>query len=189
LLDNNPATAIRPAGLRNGVSGLTATAGGGYNALIGDIKALTGALLTATAGNVRKGVFLMNPQQTLSISLTQPPYAATGLFPFADEIGNGRLRTFSVIESANVPLGMVIALDAADFVSAGSESPRFEVSDQATLHFDDTSPQDITGGTPSPAVPVRSMFQTDSMALRLVWPMNWLLRRTGMVSWVSSVTW
>jgi hypothetical protein len=131
----------------------------------------------------------MNPQQTLSISLTQPPYAATGLFPFADEIGNGRLRTFSVIESANVPLGMVIALDAADFVSAGSEAPRFEVSDQATLHFDDTNPQDITGGTPSPAVPVRSMFQTDSMALRLVWPMNWTLRRTGMVSWVSSVTW
>jgi HK97 family phage major capsid protein/HK97 family phage prohead protease len=189
LLDANPATAIRPAGLRNGVSGLTPTAGGGFNALVGDIKALSGALLTATAGNIRNGVFLMNPQQTLSISLTQPPNAAVGLFPFADEIAAGRLRTFSVIESANVPLGMVIALDAADFVSVGSEAPRFEVSDQATLHMEDTAPTDITGGTPSPATPVKSMFQTDSMALRLIWPMNWVLRRTGMVSWLTGVTW
>jgi len=189
LLDANAATAIRPAGLRNGVAGLTPTAGGGFNALVGDIKQLAGALLTATAGNIRRGVFIMNPQQVLSISLTQPPAAATGLFPFADEVAAGRLRSFSLIESGNVPLGMVIALDAADFVTAGAEAPRFEVSDQATLHMEDTTPADITGGTPSPAVPVKSMFQTDSLALRLVWPNNWALRRTGMVSWLTGVTW
>jgi hypothetical protein len=189
LLDTNPATSIRPAGIRNGVSGLTPTAGGGFNALVGDIKQLAGALLTATAGNIRQGVFLINPQQALSISLTQPPAAATGLFPFADEVAANRLRSFGLIISGNVPLGMVIALDAADFVTAGAEAPRFEVSDQATLHLDDTSPQDITGGTPSPATPVKSMFQTDSLALRLIWPLNWSLRRTGMVSWLTGVTW
>src|SRR5215475_230115 len=189
LLDANPATAIRPPGLRNGVSGQTATAGGGFAALVGDIKNLTGALLTATAGHIRKLVFIMNPQQILSISLIQPPNAATGLFPFADEVAAGRLRGATIIDSGTVPLGMVICLDAADFVSVGSEAPRFEVSDQATLHMEDTSPADITGGTPSPATPVKSMWQTDSMALRLIWPMNWALRRTGMVSWVSSVTW
>jgi hypothetical protein len=84
---------------------------------------------------------------------------------------------------------MVIALDAADFVTVGEEAPRFEVSDQATLHFEDTAPTDITGGTPSPAVPVRSMYQTDSIALKLVWPMNWTLRRPGMVSWMTGITW
>lgn len=189
LLDANPATAIRPAGLRNGVAGLTPTAGGGFNALVGDIKQMTGALLTATAGHVRAGVFLMNPQQVLSISLIQPPAAATGLFPFAQEVAAGRLRSFTLIESGNVPLGTVLALDAADFVSVGSDAPRFEVSDQATLHLEDTSPSDITGGTPSPATPVKSMFQTDSMALRLIWPTNWTLRRPGMVSWVTGVTW
>jgi len=189
LLDANPATAIRPSGLRNGVSGLTPTAGGGYAAFIGDLKALAGALLTATAGHVRAPVIIMNPQQALSISLMQPANAAAPLFPFSDEIANGRLRNFAVITSGNVPLTMVIALDAADFVTAGDEAPRFEVSDQATLHLEDTSPQDITGGTPSPAVPVKSMFQTDSLALRLVWPLNWALRRTGMVAWVTGVTW
>jgi len=189
LLDNNPATAIRPPGLRNGVTGQTPTAGGGFTALVGDIKNLTGALLTATQGHIRKMVLLMNPQQVLSISLIQPPNAATGLFPFSEEIQAGKLRTATVIESGNVPIGMVIALDAADFVAVGSEAPRFEVSDQATLHMEDTAPADITGGTPSPAVPVKSMWQTDSLALRLIWPMNWALRRPNMVSWVQGVTW
>jgi HK97 family phage major capsid protein len=189
LLDANPATAIRPAGLRNGVAGLTATAGGGFNALVGDIKQTTGALLTTNAGHIRSGVLIMKPQQILSIGLTQPPAAATGLFPFAQEVAGGRLRSFGLIDSGNVPLGTILALDAADFVSVGSEAPRFEVSDQATLHMEDTSPADITGGTPSPAIPVKSMFQTDSIALRLVWPMNWTLRRPGMVSWISGVTW
>jgi len=189
LMDANAASVIRPAGLRNGVAGLTPTAGGGFAALVGDIKQLAGALLTATAGHIRTGVFLINPQQALSISLTQPPAAATPLFPFTDEVAAGRLRSFRLIVSANVPLGMVIALDAADFVTVGAEAPRFEVSDQATLHFEDTAPTDITGGTPSPAVPVRSMFQTDSIALRLVWPLNWTLRRPGMVSWLTGVTW
>ena len=189
LMDANPATVIRPPGLRNGVAGLTATAGGGFTALIGDIKQLAGALLTATAGHVRVGCFLMNPQQTLSISLMQPPNAAAPLFPLRDEVVAGRLGTFRLIQSANVPLGTVIALDAADFVTVGAEAPRFEVSDQATIHMEDTAPSDITGGTPSPAVPVRSMFQTDSIALRLVWPLNWTLRRPQMVAWVSSVTW
>jgi len=56
--------------------------------------------------------------------------------------------------------------------------------------FDDTAPTDIGSG--SPAVvgsPAKNMFQTDSLALRLIWPLNWTLRRTGMVSWVAGVTW
>jgi len=189
LLDTNAATTIRPAGIRSGVAGLTPTAGGGFNALIGDLTGLAGALLTATAGHIRSGVFLMNPQQAMSIGFMQPPNAAAPLFPLRDEIQAGRLAGFRVIISANVPLKTVIFLDAADFVSVGSESPRFEVSDQATLHYEDTNPSDITGGTPSPAVPVRSLWQTDSIALRLVWPLNWTLRRPGMVAWVAGVTW
>jgi len=189
LVDTNPATTIRPAGLRNGVAGLTPTAGGGFNALVGDLKAVTGALLTATAGHIRNGVLMMNPQQTLSIRWTQPTNAAAPLFPFAAQVDAGRIGSFKLIESGNVPMGTVIALDAADFCVVGAEAPRFEVSDQATLHFEDTAPADITGGTPSPATPVRSMFQTDSIALRLVWPLNWTLRRPGMVSWVTGVTW
>jgi hypothetical protein len=190
LLDTNAATAIRPAGLRNGVAALTATAGGGFTALVGDIKQLSGALLTATNGNIRQMVFIMNPQQALSIAFTQPAVPG-GLFPFANEIANNRLAGRAVIQSGTVPLGVVIAVDAADFVSVNGENPRFEISDQATLHMEDTTPLAIgTAGSPnSVAAPVRSLFQTDSMALRMILPMNWALRRTGIMAWTENVTW
>jgi hypothetical protein len=189
LLDSNPATVVRPAGILNGVSALTATAGGGFTALVGDLKQIAGALLTGTKGNVRSPVWLMNPQQVNSIGLVAAPGA--GVFPFREEIGAGRLGGWPVIDSGTVPLGTVIAIDAADFVAVGGEAPRFEISDQATLHMEDTSPTDITttGAPPVAAFPVKSMFQTDSLALRLILPTNWTIRRAGVVSWTQSVTW
>jgi HK97 family phage prohead protease/HK97 family phage major capsid protein len=188
LLDSGAATAIRPPGILNGVAGLTPTAGGGFTALVGDLKQLSGALLTATQGHLRALCWLMNPQQVLSASLTAAP--GVGAFPFKDEIAGGTLLTYPIIDSGTVPLGTVIALDAADFVSVGGEAPRFEISDQATLHMEDTTPLAIASGSgPTVASPTRSLWQTDSLALRLILPINWTLRRTGVVSWVAGVTW
>ena len=189
LIDANAATTVRPAGILNGVTVTTATAGGGFAALVGDIGNLSGALLTGTKGNVRNPVWLMNPQQINKIGLTAAPGA--GVFPFREEIGTGRLGGWPVIDSGTIPLGTVIVMDAADFVAVGGEAPRFEISDQATLHFEDTSPTDITttGTPPVAAFPVKSMWQTDSLALRLILPLNWAIRRTGMVAWTQSVTW
>ena len=189
LLDSNAATLVRPAGILHGVTGLTPSTGGGFAALTGDIKQLSGALLTGTAGNVREPVYLMNPQQVNSAGLAIAPGA--GVFPFRDEVGQGRLGGWPIIDSGSVPLGTVIAMDAADFVSVGGEGPRFEISDQATLVFDDTAPTDI-GSAGSPATvgaPAKSMFQTDSMALRLILPLNWTIRRPGTVAYVAGVTW
>jgi HK97 family phage prohead protease len=189
LIDANPATAIRPAGILNGVAGLTPTAGGGFAALTGDIKAISGALLTGTLGNVRNPAWLMNPQQVNSAGLVAAPGA--GVFPFRDEVGQGRLGGWPIIDSGTVPLGTIIAVDAADFVSVTGDGPRFEISDQATLHMEDTSPTDIsTAGTPPVAAyPAKSMFQTDSLALRLIMPINWTIRRAGTVAWMAGVTW
>jgi len=189
LLDSGAATLVRPAGILNGVTPLTPTAGGGFNALVGDIKQLSGALLTSTKGNVRTPVYLMNPQQMNSIGLVAAPGAGT--FPFRDEVSRGNLGGWSIIDSGTVPLGTVIALDAADFVSVGGDAPRFELSDQATLHMEDTAPADIVSGAApgTPANPVKSMWQTDSIALRLILPINWTIRRLGMVQVINGVTW
>jgi HK97 family phage prohead protease/HK97 family phage major capsid protein len=189
LLDANPATLVRPAGILNGIVGLTPTAGGGFNAAVGDIKQLTGALITGTAGNVRTPVWIMNPQQVNSLGLVAMP--GVGVFPFRAELAAGNLGGWPVIDAGTVPLGTVIAMDAADYVSVGGEGPRFEISDQATLHLEDTAPADIgTPGTPGVvAAPVKSMFQTDSLALRLILPINWTIRRPGTVAFVAGVTW
>src|SRR4029077_766995 len=125
-----------------------------------------------------------------NIGFIQPPVPG-GLFPFATEIANNRLAGYPVIKSGTVPLGTVLCMDAADYVSITGDTPRFEISDTATLHMEDTAPQHIgTTGTPGVvAAPAMSMFQTDSLALRLILPMNWAVRRDGTVAWVAGVTW
>jgi HK97 family phage major capsid protein/HK97 family phage prohead protease len=188
LMDTTAASLIRPAGLRNGVTGITPTAGGGFAALVGDLKALVGALITSSGGNIRNPVWVMNPVQALSISLTQN---GTGDFPFAADLRNGTLLGYPVAQSATVAPGMVTLVDAADFFAATGDEPRFDVSDQATLHMEDTAPTALsTAGTPNAvAAPIRSLFQTDSLGLRMVLDLNWAMRRAGMVAFVTGVTW
>ena len=79
-------------------------------------------------------------------------------------------------------------LDAADFVTATGDTPNFTVSDQATLHME-TTPTAISTTTTAVAAPVRSLFQTDSIAVRMMLDVNWGLLRTGTVAWVTGITW
>ncbi|MBO0717144.1 MAG: phage major capsid protein, partial [Rhizobiales bacterium] len=141
LLDANPATVIRPPGLRNYQAGIAAsTAGVGFPNFVADYKALYGALLQLTNGNVRKPALIVNPIQTLDIDLIQPPNAATPLFPFIEMTSGGKVLKASLIESSTVTPGLALMVDAADFTTAGQEGPRLEISDQATLHMEDTTP-------------------------------------------------
>ena len=64
LLDANAATAVRPAGILNGVAALTATAGGGIAGIVGDIKQLVNAITVATYGNVRNLGLVDEPAAT-----------------------------------------------------------------------------------------------------------------------------
>jgi hypothetical protein len=33
------------------------------------------------------------------------------------------------------------------------------------------------------------LWQTDSLGLRMILPVNWTMRRPGMVAWLQGVTW
>ena len=193
LLDATAATTTRPAGLRAGVSGTSATAGGTITAAIGDIRALTTALISGTNGNLRNPVWLMNPGDVLALSLLQAT-AGGGEFPFKAELAAGTLQGYPVIKSTTVTADMMYLLDAADFVSVTGDTPRFDVSDQATLVFDDTAPAQV--GTPgvsaSPNVvgaPARSLWQQDTIGIRMLLDLNWGLRRSGIIAWMQTMTW
>jgi HK97 family phage prohead protease len=190
LLDATAATTTRPAGLRAGVSATTATAGGGIAALIGDIRGLTSALITGTNGNLRSPVWIMNPGDVLAASLL-PATAGGGEFPFKTELTAGTLQGYPVIQSATVAADMMFLIDAADFVSVTGDTPRFDVSNQATLHMEDTTPLAIgTVGSPNTvAAPTRSLYQTDSIGVRMLLDLNWGLRRTGIIAWTQTMTW
>ena len=191
LLDATAATTTRPAGLKAGVSATTATAGGSLAALIGDIRALSSALITGTNGNLRSPVWIMNPGDVLAAGLL-PATAGGGEFPFKEELARGTLLGYPVIQSSNVTADSMLLVDAADFVSVTGDSPRFDVSDQATLHMEDTTPLQIATGAQGSGVlatPTRSLWQTDSIGVRMLLDINWGLRRTGVVAWTQTMTW
>ena len=190
LLDATAATTTRPAGLKAGVAATTATAAGGIAALIGDIRGLTSALITGTNGNMRSPVWIMNPGDVLAASLL-PATAGGGEFPFKAELTGGTLQGYPVIQSSNVTADTMLLVDAADFVSVTGDTPRFDVSDQATIHMEDTTPLAIsTVGSPATvAAPVRSLWQTDCIGVRMLLDINWGLRRTGVVAWTQTMTW
>lgn len=179
LLDNVAATAIRPAGLLNGVT-LTPSSGTTLADILADVKAAMTPILTVNGG--RRLVWLMNPLQAMSLGLQTN---AAGAFIFPNS--NTNFLGYSVIVSNNVPAGTLILVDAADFATVADDTPRFEVSNEATLHMESVTPEPINDGTP--ASPVISLFQQDSFAVRMIQQMNWTMRRPGMVSGVSGIAW
>jgi len=182
LLDATAGSAVRPAGLLNGVSALTATAGGGYAAILGDIKKIVAPF---DAANMGRNIFLiMHPAQARSLALTP---GADGTLGWA----NDTLGEFTIVVSTGATLARVIAVDAADFVSAVGDAPEFELADTPTLHMEDTTPLQIgTAGAPATvAAPTQSMFQTAQLALRMLMDVTWGVRRTGIVQYVDTVTW
>jgi HK97 family phage prohead protease len=186
LLDDLPATSIRPPGLRNGVAGLTPSADANKTvAMIADIKSLVAAIIAVNGG--RDIVIVMNTLQEMGINFAQTPNGF--LFPSEGEAGRRFNVTFA--SSTAVTPGMVVAVDASEFASASGDAPEFNVSDQATIHEEDTAPVAIgTTGTPGVvAAPARSLWQTDTIGIRMRMPLNWAMRRPGMVSWMTGVTW
>ena len=184
LLDNAAVSTTRPAGLTNGVSTLTATAGGGYAAFLGDLNKLTAPFYAANAG--RRLAFIMNPIQAQQLRLAPGPAGAP--FGWSTQFTD----MFTVIVSTSVAAGAVYMIDAADFVSVRG-APEFEVSEVATIHMEDTTPLNIATGAQGSGVlatPTQSMFQTAQIAIRMLANVNWAMRRTGMVQFIGTgVNW
>jgi HK97 family phage major capsid protein/HK97 family phage prohead protease len=186
LVDTVAGSAVRPPGLLNGVTG-TASSGTTLANIVTDLKAALNPILTANGG--RNLVWLINPARLASLGLLT---TAGGDFMFRDEVNSGRLIGFSFIVSNNVPADKVILVDAADFASATGDIPAFDVSDVATLHMEDTAPLPLATGAQGAGVvatPMRSLWQTASVGVRMIQDLSWGMRRTGMVSVITGVAW
>jgi hypothetical protein len=188
LLDATAADTTRPAGLRNGVTESANSTLTTLDGMIADFKVLATALITGTNGNIRNPVWIMNPTCALNI-VTKT--TTTGDTPYRAEIAAGTLFGWPIIQSTNIPFDRVIAMDAADFMTATGDTPNFSVSDQAVLHMEDTTPLAIgTAATPNTvAAPVRSLWQTDCIGIRMLLDINWAMRRTGVISWSETFAW
>jgi HK97 family phage major capsid protein len=184
LIDDVAASASRPAGLLNGVTPITpAATGTTIEKIVADINGLIAPMEAVNGGgNV---VMLMNPAQARQIGMAQ---TTTGDFAFGDTAqAQSKFGISRIIVSTLVPAGTIIAIDADWFATVTGDAPRFAVSNEATLHEEDTTPLPLNAGTP--ANPMRSLFQTDSIAIRLSLYVSWSMVRAGMVQVVEGVTW
>lgn len=157
----------RPAGILNGVSALTATAGGGTAAMVGDLKQLAAALAPVAGGS--EPVLVASPPQAASLAqLPRDPWP--------------------VYVSATLPAGTIVAL-AVGALATCVESPRIEARPD-TVHMD-TTPSDISvaGAPPTVAYPTRSLWQADSIGIRFILPATWARRSSAAVAWISATTW
>lgn len=195
LLDDVAADAIRPAGLLNGVTPTPGAAGGDIDAIVADLKALLAPFVAANAAD--RLVMLMNDSNVFKLQWAMTP---VGTYPFRDQINQGNFGGVPVIKSTHVPLNTLIMLRAADFASASDDTPEFDVSDQATIHEDDGGYPDtnalnpgtvlpIVDGAGTAAKPVRSLWQTASIGVRMLQDLDWAMRRPDMVSVVENITW
>jgi len=206
---------IRPAGVRNGLSGAatgTGDATGGSASLILDLKAMLGYMQANRTG--AKPVLIMNNATRLSISMLQ---SSLSEFLYRDEIAQSRLLGMEVVSSNNVPTGTVLLVDADALVCA-FDAPTFDVSDVATVteaNADGTAPtQANTGAADAKGtagqVPAdlgqhvtaeglthvagagytaRSLWQTYSAGIRMVAPTSWAMLRPNSVVERTNVTW
>lgn len=195
LLDSVAADAIRPAGLLNGVTATAGAAGGGTAAMSADFAALVAPFIAANAAD--RLTLLINPANVFKLQWATTPL---GTYPFRDQVNQGNLGGVPFISSTNVPVTDLIMLRTADFASVSDDTPEFDISDVATIHEDDggyPASNELNPGSTLPivdpafalAAPVRSLWQTASIGVRMLQDLDWAMRRAGMVSHVNAITW
>ena len=172
LFSNAAATAERPAGILDGIAPLTAATGGDDAAIGADLSALAGAIGTVTTGLA----IVAHPAQAHAIKLRRG-----GTFP-AD---------VPVWPTLGVSAGTIIALDPAAFASGFGPEPEIKEETDALMHMEDTTAGQVsTPGSPNTvAAALRSLFQTECVAVRLILRCAWAWRVPGAVAWISGTTW
>jgi Phage capsid family len=172
LLDDTVGDTSRPAGLRNGIAATAASAATPVSeAMYEDLSTLAG--LVALVAGSSPIVFVASPMQAHAIKMRQPNFA------------------YEVLASNALEAGVVIAVASNALVSATAPVPRFEVSDKATIHLEDTTPLQVgVAGSPNTvAAPTKSLWQSDLLSIRLVMEVSWALRTSAGLAWTESVTW
>ena len=188
FLSNTAGSTTAPAGVQNGVTGgdTRAAAGTGTTAnIVTDLKTMLTAMAVANMGGPGAR-FVMSTKNwyTVSMALT-----ATGALQFP-ETANGMLANTPVLVTNRLADNLILLIDFAQITCAFG-APAFLASNVATIHEETVPTALSTAGTPNVvAAPIRSLFQTNSWALRMMMDADWKkLRAAGLVQQLTSVAW
>jgi hypothetical protein len=181
---NSGTAGAKPASISNGISGTAASTGGDADAIRADARAAM--LVFVTAKNpLTSGVWIMSGANALGLSLMvnalgQPEFP--GL-----TVNGGTFMGLPVIVSQAA--GTTVTLvNAGDIWLADDGGVNVDVSGEASLQMVDNPTGTSTGSDPVEATLV-SMFQTNSMAIRVEKFINWARRRATGVATITAAEW
>jgi hypothetical protein len=164
FFDANAESAARPAGLRNGVTAIPPSGATDlWQAAFEDVAALINAV-APVAGN-GPYIFVGSPGRVLAMQ-------------FRFNIDDA--ATPAPLFYASTAMGNDLAVLAPSaLVAAASPTPDVETATAGTLVMDTApGPAGTTG-------PEKSMFQTDSMAIKVRWPLAWAMRDPRGFAWLT----
>ncbi len=170
---------VAPAGILNGLTPIT-SAGPDVEDVIADVKALYATFIAAkNAGGLQ---FIANQSLSKALGLMQnvlgnfafPGLSATGGTLLGDPLAAGD----------NVGAGNLILLKPSDIYKIGDRGVEVSLSTEASIQMDDAS--NGASDTPTAHTGVVSMFQTESVALKVVRPLNFAKRRASAVAYVGN---
>lgn len=166
LFSNAAATDAAPAGLFYGVN---ATVPGAFDqdSMVNDLTSLASAV-SAISGD--RLAFVASTARAAQISMRAP-----------------NLR-YPVLASSAVSDNRVAAVALPGFAVHIGAKPDIEVSQEAILHMSDT-PGEIVPDNGAASDPVRSLFQTASLALRVLIEVDWKPRDNRAVAFIEGLSW
>ena len=172
-------TGVSPAGILNGVSAFSSS-GTDEDGLRQDIYKLYGPFLTAK--NASGLVFLMNPAMAKSIGLMVNALGQT-VFPGLTTAG-GQLLGDQVVTGDNVTSTHLVLVKPSDIWRIGAMGVEVSLSRDATIEMADNP----AGASDTPVAQANypvNMFQTASVAMRVIIPMNFAKRRSHAAQYIT----
>jgi len=169
---------VSPAGILQGLSA-GSSSGNDIEGVIADVKALYAGFITAN--NADSLYFVTTQSLSKSLGLMQN---ALGNFAFPGLSANGgTLLGDPLVAGGNVGTGDLILLKPSDIYKIGDRGVEVSLSTEAAIEMDDAP--DGESDTPTANTSVVSMFQTDSVAIKVVRPLNYAKRRSSAVAYIG----
>lgn len=170
---------VSPAGILNGVS-IGSSAGSDIEGVIADVKALYAPFITAN--NADSLQFVTTQSLSKALGLMQN---ALGNWAFPGLSANGgTLLGDTLVAGGNVGAGDLILLKPSDIYKIGDRGVEVSLSTEAAIQMDNAPNGDTD--TPTANTSVVSMFQTDSVAIKVVRPLNFAKRRASAVAYIGN---
>lgn len=168
-----------PAGILNNIPA-TLSAGTDGDAVLNDIKEMIYRFIVAKNSG---GLWhVMNPSLANSLALMRNALDQRE-FPTITEEG-GTLEGRRVVTGDNVNANHFITIKPSDIYRIGMDSLEISTSEHASIEME-SEPAGATDAPTAPTGKVVGMFQTESMAIKAVMPINFARRRDSAVAWIS----